>query len=317
MMTRWTVCCALVLGALSGCATQRSPTKVSYESEAWKFGDAEGTKLTTEHYEIYTTLRDPVLIQALPAFVEGAYEQYTRLIPPVRTPEERMKVYLFASRGQWAAFTRELTGSRARIFLQVRNGGYSERGVSVIQYVTHSVTFPLFAHEGWHQYLYHCVNTKVPAWLNEGLAVICEGQRWDQHGLKEFDPWYNPLRRNDLSQALIANRLYPLRRLLETHAGEVIQGSTQGVATYYAQLWALILFLREGQHGKYAASFNRMLADLATPQAEQRARTSHIWSERSAFNFGEALFRAYISEELEAVEQEYFAFLRERFFARR
>jgi len=317
MMTRWMACGVLMLGTLGGCTTPRSSTKVPYESEAWRFNDAEGSKLTTEHYEIYTTLRDPVLIEALPAFVEGAYEQYTRLIPPVRAPEERMKVYLFVSRGQWAAFTRKFTGSRARVFLQVRNGGYSERGVSVIQYVTHSVTFPLFAHEGWHQYLYHCVNTKVPAWLNEGLAVICEGQRWDQHGLKEFDPWYNPLRRNDLSQALIANRLYPLRRLLETHAGEVIQGSTQGVATYYAQLWALILFLREGQQGKYAAPFNRMLADLGTSQAEQRARTAHIWSERSAFNFGEALFRAYISEDLESVEQEYFAFLRERFFARR
>lgn len=316
-MIRRLLLCGLVLGVAGGCAARREGTIVPYESEPWKYGAAEGTRLTTEHYEIYTTLRDPVLIEALPAFVEGAYQHYTRLIPPVRPPGERMKVYLFVSRGQWAAFTREFTGPRARVFLQVRNGGYSERGVSVIQYVTHAVTFPLFAHEGWHQYLYHCVNTKIPAWLNEGLAVICEGQRWDQHGLKEFDPWYNPLRRNDLSQALIANRLHPLRHLLETHAGEVIQGSTQGVTTYYAQLWALILFLREGQHGKYAAQFNQMLADLATPQAEQRARTAHIWSERDAFNFGEALFRAYISEDIAAVEQEYFAFLRERFFARR
>ena len=50
-----------------------------------------------------------------------------------------------------------------------------ERGITVAEYVSHAVTFPLLTHEGFHQFLYHCAYPRVPAWLNEGLAVMCEG----------------------------------------------------------------------------------------------------------------------------------------------
>lgn len=315
---RWirsTAVAALVfaLAGLSGCATQKPREPVQFESEAWKYGSHAGHKLTTEHYEIYTTLRDDVLINALPDFVEAAYDNYCTLVPPTREPEERMKVYLFATRGQWEAFTRRFTGPRATVFLKVRNGGYSEQGVSVIEYVAHQITFPLFAHEGFHQYLHCCVNEQIPSWLNEGLAVYCEGQRWGTYTLKEFDPWYNPKRRNDLAEALISNRLHRLGELLETDAGRIIEGSDKSVAAYYAQVWALMLFLREGADGRYAAGFQRLLGELGNADLPQYARAAHIWSDRETFNFGEALFRNFISDDLETAEREYLAFIRERF----
>jgi hypothetical protein len=254
---------------------------------------------------------------ALPDFVEGAYANYTQLVTPARVPAERMRVYLFASRGQWVAFTKRFTGPRAKVFLKVQNGGYSERGVSVIQYVSHSITFPLFAHEGWHQYLYHCADTRVPAWLNEGLAVYCEGQRWNETSVTKWDPWFNPMRENALSKALLADRLHSLRMLLETHAGKVLQGSSEQVGTYYAQVWALILFLQEGEDGKYAAKFQRLLKQVGVADLEQHARAAYIWSERETYNFGEALFRNFISDDLGTVEREYQAFMRARFLARR
>jgi len=288
-------------------------TLVSYEREPWTFARSSASKLTTRHYEIYTTMRDEVLVGALPGFVEAAYEHYTQLLPPSRPPAEKMKVFLFASRGEWEAFTRRFAGPRAAVLLKVRNGGYSEGGVSVIEYVRHEITFPLFAHEGFHQYVHHCVNGRLPAWLNEGLAVYCEGQRWGQDGLRCFDPWYNPLRRNDLATAVLAGRLHRLSRLLQTNAGEMIEGSSQSVATYYAQLWALVLFLQHGAKGKYATDFQRLLRSLADGDVERHARAVHIWSARPTFSFGEDLFRAYISEDLESVEREYVAFIREKF----
>lgn len=309
--------CAVAVLAWAGCAAPAPQRSVQYQVEPWTFRGAPGQKILTEHYEIYTTLKEPVLIDALPGFVEAAFENYRRVLPPTRTPEERMKTYLFVSRSQWAVFTRQFTGPRAALFLKVRNGGYTERGVAVIEYVAHSITFPLFAHEGFHQYVHHYVNTNAPAWVNEGLAVWCEGQRWGTSALKEFDPSYNPSRRNDLSQALISNRLHSLRELLKTNAGEVIDGGGQSVATYYAQLWALFLFLREGAGGKYAAGCERMLAALGEPGAEQYARAAHIWSEEATFNYGESLFRSFIADELDDVEREYFAFLRQKFLEKR
>jgi len=312
--------CALlvVVGAalveLTGCARTQPRAPVAFEREEWRFAQQNGQKLTTEHYAIYTTMTEDMLVSALPAFVEAAYAHYTALVPAARPPTEPMPIYLFVRRPEWEAFTRRFTGARSEYFLKVRYGGYSERGTSVIEYVTHDVTFPLFAHEGFHQYLHHCVNTRIPAWLNEGLAVYCEGQRWGNHGLQSFDPWFNPMRRNALNEALASNRLYSLQQLLETHPGEVIEGSTEGVATYYAQVWALVLFLQEGADAKYATAFRRLLDELSSVDVEQIARTSHIWSERVSFNFGEALFRTFISEDLDTVQREYLAFVRERFF---
>lgn len=306
----------LVLGGLAGCAAPRARPPVQYESKPWTFAKLPGIKLTTEHYEIYTTLRDEVLRAALPDFVEAAYENYTRLVPPARTPDERMKVYLFASRDQWEAFTRRFTGPQAKVFLQVRNGGYSERGVSVIEYVRHEITFPLFAHEGFHQYVYHTVDAPIPAWLNEGLAVVCEGQRWGSQTIDRFDPWYNPTRRNDLADAIAGDRLHPLRKLLSTDAGRIIGGSSRAVGAYYAQLWALILFLREGTGGKYAADFQRLLDSLGRGELEAHARAAHIGSESPEFNFGAEVFRGFISADLDALESEYQAFMRQRLFGK-
>lgn len=305
-----------VVAALGGCAVQKAREPVQFESEAWTFARKPGHKLTTAHYEIYTTLSDEVLVNALPDFVEAAFDNYRKLIPPAKEAEERMQVYLFATRGQWEAFTRRFTGPRAAVFLKVRNGGYSERGVSVIEYVAHQVTFPLFAHEGFHQYLHHYVNEQIPSWLNEGLAVYCEGQRWGTTQLNVFDPWYNPKRRNDLAEALIAKRLHPLSELLQTNAGRIIEGSDKSVGAYYAQVWALILFLQEGAGGKYAAGFQRLLGELGKADLVQYARAAHIWSESESFNFGEALFRNFVTDDVETAEREYVAFIGERFIGK-
>jgi len=303
-----------VLGlSVWGCSAARQPEPVPYDIEPWRFGRTEGQKIITPHYEVHTTLTDRVLLETFPELIERAYARYRELVPPAHEPEERMRVYLFATRPQWVAFTQRFTGPRAGTFLKVRGGGYSEDGVSVIQYVAHQVTFPLLAHEGFHQYLHHCVNGAVPAWVNEGLAVASEGQRWTGSGLQAFDPWYNPVRRNQLAEALLRDRLFPLPELLGTHAGNVVQETSVRVATYYAQVWGLVLFLEEGANGKYADGFRRLLQSLSAPDLEQRLLAESVFSEqRTELSRGEALFRSFISDDLEAVEREYVVFLRQR-----
>lgn len=310
----WLLAVAVMFLGTTGCATTReAPPPVEFEKEPWRFGRSDGYHLRTEHYDIYTTLDHDILVDALPEFAERAYANYAQLVPPTRPLNGRMKAFLFVSRGQWAAFTKRFMKEQAPVYMKIRNGGYSARGVTVMEYVAHQITFPLLAHEGWHQYLHHQVNTRIPAWINEGLAVYCEGQRWGNSGVKEFDPWYNPMRRNRLAEAIIADELYPLRRLLRTHPGNEIDHTTEKVLTYYAQLWALMLFLEEGADGKYAADYHRLLEQLDDADVEQYARAAHIWSDSGDFNYGEALFRNFISEDLDTVEEQYRAFLRERF----
>jgi hypothetical protein len=157
------------------------------------------------------------------------------------------------------------------------------------------------------------VRPGIPAWLNEGLAVACEGQRWGTTRIKAFDPWFNPRRRNQLAEALQRDELHSLQTLIETHPGKVIQETSRSVSTYYAQVWALVLFLQQGADGKYADGYQRLLDSLDEFDPQQAARAAYIWSDRETMNAGDALFRSFISEDIETVEQEYLAFMRERF----
>jgi len=303
---------ALLLLVLAACRGRPEVSPVAYHIEPWKLGPWEGQKLVTDHYEVYTTVTDPTLVQTFPELIERAYEYYKQLVPPARQPAEPMKVYLLATRAQWAYMTRRLTGPRAEAFLKIHYGGFSEGGVSNIQYVSHPATFPLLAHEGLHQYLHHCVHPAVPAWVNEGLATLCEGQRWTGSGLKEFDPAYNPVRRNQLAEAMLKNRLFPLKKLLSTNAGEVVHETSSRVATYYAQVWMLVLFLQEGEGGKYAPAFRQLRETLGSGELDDRLRVEQIWAEGKAVSPGEALFRSFITDDLDTFEHEYIAFLRAR-----
>ncbi len=299
----------LLSGLLGGCAASQPARQYSYTSEEWNFGRQSGRRLTTDHYVIHTTLADDYLVDEFPALMERAFEYYQTLVPSGKRPDSRMPIYLFARRVEWEYFTRRLTGRRAPVFLKIRNGGYSHEGVTVIQYVAHQTTFPILAHEGLHQYLYHYVNPSVPAWLNEGLAVVCEGQRWTSSGLERFDASYNPGRRNQLAESYFKDRLFPLRTLLETNAGRVVNETSKTIATYYGQVWMLTQFLREGADGRYAEGFTRLLNALGSPELEQFARAAHIWSDRARPNLGEGLFRAFISEDIDQVEQEFRTYL--------
>ena len=317
------VALGLIVLALAGCADRKpdprvAPADLPVQESPWRYVGRTGKTLETEHYRIHTTVTDENLLRALPQVVETAYRHYQGLIPTPRQPAEKMEVYLFAQRGEFEYFTKELAPQKAKLLTQVRNGGYSEQGVSVIEYISNEITFPLMTHEGFHQYLHHCVRPNVPAWLNEGLAVYCEGFRVTSAGVGGLDPGLNPARRNALADALLRNQLISLDELLRINAGHVIGGSNRKIATYYAQAWMLMLFLEQyewknkEERGKYTASFERLRHALANDDLATFVQADQATSSRPVSSSGQALFAAYISPDFEAVDREYQRFMRQR-----
>ncbi|MFO0839991.1 MAG: hypothetical protein U1D55_15900 [Phycisphaerae bacterium] len=302
----------LIAGCVGGGKPLFGNAPTAPQISEWSYRGRPGAQLVTEHYELHTTLRDAELIDAVARMLEVAFAHYQSLVPQAHTPEARMKVYLFATRSDWADFTGRLTGPRAPTFLQIRNGGYVENGIAVMEFAAHHTTFPLLAHEGFHQYLFHCVRGNAPAWLNEGLAVSCEGQRWGRFDLLEFTPWENPLRHNALAEAIVRNEMTPLPQLLRIDAGDVIGGGTRRVGEYYAQLWGLMWFLRDSASGAYGEGFSRLLAKLGSEDLEQYAEAAHIWSGKSDFSFGESLFRSFVTTDFDEFERKWHAFLKEK-----
>jgi hypothetical protein len=283
---------------------------VEREVGPWRFDGVEGRRVLTPHFAIYSTLADTPLEEALPDYLEAAYREYAALVPPKAGKAERLETYVFDQRSQWERFTARRFPGRFHVYRQITAGGYSEGTVCAVYYIRRPYTLSVLAHEGMHQYLAQNSDVRLPAWLNEGLATYCESFELPG-GAVRFTPKRNTFRTNALREALQAGSVLRLREMLATDAGAVIvQGQSVKTRTYYAQAWALVMYLRHGAMGRYAGGFNRLMRDLATGEAPTMAQAAKIRAqEPAATSFGEAVFRAYITEDLDLFEEEFEGYL--------
>lgn len=301
-MSRRVVVCVLMI--LAGC--EKAPP-VQYKVNPWPLKQFKGFVVETEHYLIHTTVDDPMLHRACAALVEGQYERFSADLKLV--PKLKMKGYIFANRLQWEAFTNATMGPRAKDYLRIRDGGYSAKNICAMYYLGRYPTLSVLGHEVFHQYLNCATDQPIPAWLNEGLSCYYEAHEWDQT-TPLFTPQKNTFRRETLADAVQAGRLFPLKALLATHAGEVSKLSQAKVGTYYSQVWALMRFLREGEDGTYAQPLRTLLDELGTRDMKTRVSGYLAVTAGSRdMGFGEAVFRVYITEELDRFEQAFTAYV--------
>ncbi|MBN1342914.1 MAG: hypothetical protein JXQ73_09560 [Phycisphaerae bacterium] len=305
---------ALCAIALTGCQQliPPKPISVNVETRPWKFGRTEGKLFVTPHYDIHTTLKDETMLQILPTFLETAHQLYTNLLPRHETSDERSSLFVFQDRNQWDRFTRQFAPTRAETYLRIRSGGYAEpRGTVIYHLRRRNYTLAVIAHECLHMYVYRNFPPRtVPPWLNEGLACYCEGYEW--HDLTPvFTPGENRFRMNAVRRALARGTLLKLKEMLATDAGKMLLFSPDLVETYYAQAWSLVAFMIHG--GKYDKAFMRMRQELGTDRMRQ-AMSGYIAaypnSHGQPMSPGEALFRAYITDDLERFSAEYGVWLK-------
>ncbi len=336
--------CLICLAA--GCARPAAPPTIQVESQEWQSpaGD-KGVQLLTEHFDLRVTAADPLLREYLGPFMETAFSEYAKLVPPaanagelttdfgelsrakgrrhgeekpVNTGEtpvpqpERLIVYLFDTRRQWAAFTAGAFPAQAYTYLHIQSGGYTDNpsAMAVAFDLGRDRTLSLLAHEGMHQYLARYFPEPVESWLNEGLA--CQWEAFDLHGNRPvFTPRRNFMRRNSLREALTTKAgLTPLPELFRMNAGHAIRQTGQPVRTYYAEVWSLVLFLREPAGG-YADRFAALLADAGTPRLTVGVRAFRAATPDSQkLSDGEVIFRHYITEDLDGFMTQYTDFCR-------
>ncbi|MCP4249534.1 MAG: M1 family metallopeptidase [bacterium] len=300
----------LTAGALGGCGPQAAGPVLVID-EPWSYSGTEGVHLTTDHFDIYTTVDDTELRDYLPGFLEAVYRQYADLLPPPPEARSRLKTYLFINQRQWDRFVRENFPERYDVYSRIQVGGFAVGGTCVAYNISpRTYTLSVIAHEGLHQYFGSQFDQRIPAWLNEGLACYCEGFDFRRERAV-FTPRRNTFRMNSLREALAGDALLPLSELLGTDAGQVIvQSRTRHTEPYCAQAWALIVFLRHGGNGAYADGFDRMLAEVAAGRLSRRARAARLTTNAPAkATFGENVFRAYITEDLADFEARFREFM--------
>ena len=312
---RWVAAVALAL--MGGCATSALTFETpgfQLTTSEWKFRGRAGSCLATDHFQIYTTVSDVELREYLPGFLETAYQLYASLLPaPDGSPRAgtRLQTYVLDNRNEWERFVKERFGERYPIYRKISSGGFTEGRTSVVYNIGRAATLSVIAHEGWHQYVGSQAAVPIPAWLNEGLATYCESVEF-RKDKPYFVPQRNTFRLDNLRNALVTGTAMPLRQLLSTNAGEVIDGRpVAATAAYYAQAWALTVYLRHGAHGRYADRFGTMAADLRNGSMRIKAQAARVASPHpSQTSYGEAVFFAYITEDLDAFENELNAYLK-------
>jgi len=284
-----------------------------------------GLEVITRHYRILTTLQDPLIMRQVPVFLESAFRSYSEVIGEQIHPDKKLLVYLFNNRQQWEDFSSYWTKELAPVYLKVKAGAYYYKGACVAYHIGRMPNFSVLAHEGWHQFADEICRYRMPAWLDEGLATNFEAFKWEK-GRVTFTPRYNGSRLMALRQTMAHDRLFRLVDLLRLDAGRVLSHSVNdpdsanadpAVAAYYAQVYALVRFLREEKYGQRLEDFRRMVKDgylgkwpLDAKDQAQAIQRKHnptrSWNARVGF----LVFQGYIEPPASEIENDYHAFCR-------
>ena len=304
---------ALLAALLAGCQAgggAGQPLAASVRKQPWSFSGLDGTELATQHYRIYTTTDNRAVLTYLPGFMENAHANYLALTGLSAPPGGRpMPIYMLADRPQWAAMTEKVTAPQQKLYLAVENGGYCYRGVCIFWDMGHFATFSIAAHEGLHQFLHHRLKNHIPAWAEEGLAVQAEGFKMTPTAVR-FDPAGNTLRLVSLRNLISAGRWLALEKLLSTDAGDHVSGMSPAGPEYYAQLWALLMFIRS--RPAYRAGLERMLADAAAGRLRKALGVPPIMGRGRAYNRAISVpaFQQYVDRHPAAFDRDFRAYAR-------
>lgn len=285
---------------------------VAVRARAWTGTRLSGTVLDSDHYRVFTTARSRMVTELLPGFMEAAYHNYLRLTGlSAPAKGEPMVLYMMGSRHEWAELTRNITGPQSEIYLSISAGGYCYRKVCVFWQMRGSATWSVAAHEGMHQFLAHRGGQQLPMWVEEGLATNAEGHQIDAtNEVVTFHSIDNASRSNSLRTVLANGKWIPLADLLWMDGGDAVTGRPEATRAYYAQVWALLMFLRSQPDTRQG--LERLLAD-ADGHRLHEAIGMTAWDYRRLrmrgreYNrtLGPILFRHYISEDVAGLDERF------------
>ncbi|MCL5282314.1 MAG: hypothetical protein M1376_20705 [Planctomycetes bacterium] len=293
--------------------SEHLPAMVSVEPWESKYGP--GLKLTTGHYEIFTTMTEPLMLRMVPGFIESAYSGYNDQLPQPLDTASPFQIYLFADRQQWEDFTHSFAGEQAAIFCKIKSGAYYLNGACVVYDIGPKRTLSALGHEGWHQFNSRHFRYRLPSWLDEGVAMQFETSV-SEGGLLHFDPAANTQRLGALKDTLSNGKPIPLKELVATSPGEALAtDQDEAVMAFYSESYALVRFLREADSGRCLDSYRRLLADgllgrwpldesAGTTAADRNLPRTIPWNRQ----VGRQLFEHYIGPNLDQLDREYTAF---------
>lgn len=301
---------------MSGCASTDSAISgglnnpAAVKSDAWKYKDVQGTKMTSDHYRIHTTISAEDVKQLLPQVMEGAYTHYRKLVPDIKASNDLMDCYIFLDRMEFNQFTKENTGRDSGTYLQIRRGGYALGDRYVSYYIGDALTASVASHEGWHQFVARNFIGRLPPFMEEGFATTFEGIKLGEGQLPKWNTSLNPTRAQALQRCIDSNHLWPTEKLVRLHAGEVVKGTGDMIDAFYSQCWAFAKFLKEYDKGKYAPALKLWLEETANgtvyDPTHSHSRAGMPWNPGAV----KPMLEHYLGKPLAEIDREFQLYMR-------
>jgi len=280
----------------------------------WENPYGTGLVIKTSRYDIYTTMSDALMLRQLPTFLECAGNEYLKSSGIKVTSDARYTVYIFETREQWEQFGKEFTGSLWPVYQKIDKGAYYIKGACVSYNIGRNDTLSILAHEGWHQFSHRHFKYRLPAWLDEGLAMQFEGFQ-PHKGRYVFASSLNSLRLNGLKKSFELGQP-TFTDLLGVNPAAVIDGDPKGaedrINSYYSRLYAFIRFLNEYAAGMYSGRFHKLILDGCEGKWELPAELAFSLEDRNtvlttAINkeLGVRVFANYYGTKLRTMEDQF------------
>jgi len=283
--------------------------------DSWAGAIDNGIRITTTHYDIYTTLTDPLLLREMPCFLESCFLAYGEFSGVDHLASGKFKIYLFGKRSQWETFTIMRTGEQAKDFLKIKAGGFFCEDFCAAYNIGRDRTFRLLAHECWHQYCDNVFTYRLPSWLNEGIAMQFEAYRFEEGEFK-FTPAENQYRLECLGNALGGGKRFALQDLLTVNPGLLAGSDNDAMRIFYGQCYGLVRFLREDRLAGKKRAFGKMLTDAAGGKWELGDEAESAGDRNIALTagwnkkVGQKIFADYISSDVNETDRQYISFCR-------
>ncbi|HEY3417944.1 MAG TPA: DUF1570 domain-containing protein [Armatimonadota bacterium] len=231
----------------------------------------------SQFYVITTDLTGPIA-QRIAGNLDAIYRVYRDYFSGI-TIQQKLAVYLYASRQDYLTFVNQTAGATPNkwnpaVFFEKDGWLVTVACVEDEQSLTSLLT--MMQHEGMHQFLQARFGKTVPIWANEGLATYFEhmmlGKNGVLTGLVPFSS-YDPI------QAAVTHGTYlPFERLMTLSNADWATLNNAGSAAaqlIYSEAWSIIYFCHHYDRGQYRTAFiNYVLKinqGLAPAQAFQEA----------------------------------------------
>ncbi|MEX2212665.1 MAG: DUF1570 domain-containing protein [Phycisphaeraceae bacterium] len=222
------------------------------------------TSFASTHYDIHTNVAMDKA-REIGRHMDAVFEEYTKRFHAFgKGATPRMPLYLLKTQQEYLDFMRgkgvDATGTGGIFFIRPDAKGLA----TWLDNRPSWITLETLQHEGFHQFAYACIGTKLPLWVNEGMAEYFGDAILVD---KRLRVGICPNRRlQSVKQAVIDRKTIDFDELLTTQPGkwhQTLVRSPERGRLQYDQSWSMVYFLIHGEDGRYRAAFEKYLTVVA------------------------------------------------------